>query len=107
MDNLESKLREIKIENFIWLIYIGIIILSYYSNYLEKDYFIPGSISSLEKKLDNRFLKCNRSYIINLEQIESYNSKTNLITLKNNEVLDAISMTKKKRIIQYMRGIDK
>ena len=74
---------------------------------LEKDYYIPGSISSLEKKLDNRFLKCNRSYIINLEQIESYNSKTNLITLKNNEILDAISRTKKKRIIHYMRGIDK
>ena len=49
MDNLESKLREIKIENFIWLIYIGIIILSYYSNYLEKDYFINKNNKSKEK----------------------------------------------------------
>lgn len=46
---IEDRLKEIKIENFIWLIYLGIIGLSYYSNYLEKDYFINNNIRSKEK----------------------------------------------------------
>ena len=49
MDDLDSKLKEIKIENIIWLIYIGIIVLSYYSNYLEKDYFINKNNKSKKK----------------------------------------------------------
>ncbi len=46
---IEERLKEIKIENFIWLIYLGIIGLSYYSNYLEKDYFINNNTKSKEK----------------------------------------------------------
>ncbi len=49
MSELEKKLKEIKIENCIWLLYIGIIILSWYSNSLEKDYFINNNIKSKEK----------------------------------------------------------
>ena len=49
MNDLDNKLKEIKIENYIWLIYIGIIVLSYYSNYLEKDYFINKNNKSKEK----------------------------------------------------------
>ena len=36
---LENKLKELNIEDFIWVIYIGIIILSWYSNSLERKYF--------------------------------------------------------------------
>lgn len=39
-DELSKKLKQLKIEDFIWLIYIGIIILSWYSNNLERKYFI-------------------------------------------------------------------
>ena len=46
---IENRLKEIKIENFIWIIYLGIIGLSYYSNYLEKDYFINNNTKSKEK----------------------------------------------------------
>ena len=46
---IEDRLKEIKIENFIWLIYLGIIGLSYYSNYLEKEYFVNNSIKSKDK----------------------------------------------------------
>ena len=46
---LESKLKELKIEDYIWLIYIGIIILSWYSNNLERKYFINNDIKSKEK----------------------------------------------------------
>ena len=42
----EEKLNQLKIENNIWIIYIGIIIFSWYSNYLEKDYICNGNIKS-------------------------------------------------------------
>ncbi len=49
MNDIEERLKEIMIEDFIWIIYIGIIILSYYSNYLEEKYFINNDINSKNK----------------------------------------------------------
>ena len=46
---IENGIKEIKIEDFIWIIYIGIIMLSFYSNYLEKKYFIFKDQNSKEK----------------------------------------------------------
>ena len=46
---VEEKLRQIKIENYIWIIYIIIIGISYYSNYLEKDYYVNNNLESKEK----------------------------------------------------------
>ena len=37
---INEKLKQLKIENFIWVIYIGIIFLSWYANSLEKNYFV-------------------------------------------------------------------
>ena len=48
-NELNEKLKQIKIENFIWLIYIGIIFLSWYSNSLEKRYYIYNDLDSKEK----------------------------------------------------------
>ena len=39
-NDLKEKLNQLKIEDIIWLIYIGIIFLSWYSNGLERNYFI-------------------------------------------------------------------
>ena len=47
--DVTKRLDEIKNENLIWIIYIGIIALSYYSNYLEKKYFLYNDIKSKEK----------------------------------------------------------
>lgn len=47
--NIDDKLNQIKIENFIWFIYIGIIFLSWYSNSLEKKYFLFNDLESKEK----------------------------------------------------------
>ena len=47
--DIENKLKQIKIEDFIWIIYIGIIILSWYSNYLEKKYYIYNDLDSKQK----------------------------------------------------------
>lgn len=46
---LENKLKELNIEDFIWIIYIGIIIMSWYSNSLERDYFITQNEISKTK----------------------------------------------------------
>lgn len=50
MDNSEinSRLKQIEIEDYIWIIYIGIIILSFYSNHLETDYYINHNLNSKE-----------------------------------------------------------
>ena len=48
-EELNRKLQQLKIEDFIWLIYIGIIVLSWYSNSLERKYFINNDQISKEK----------------------------------------------------------
>ena len=49
MNNLNEKLKQIQIEDYIWIIYIGIILLSWYSNYLEKKYYINNDLESKKK----------------------------------------------------------
>lgn len=41
-----SRLKDIKIENYIWIIYIGIIVLSWYTNGKEKNYILTKSEKS-------------------------------------------------------------
>lgn len=67
--------------------------------------YIPGTLNTILSKLDNRFFKCHRSVIINLEQIKYYNRKSNTIVFKNNLETNAISRNKKKEIINYVRGL--
>ena len=71
----------------------------------DKEYYIQGNLNQIEKLLDKRFVKCSRSYIINLEQVESYNIKSNILTFKNGETLYAVSRNKKMEIVNYVRGI--
>lgn len=48
-EELNERLKQLKIEDFIWVIYVGIIILSWYSNNLERKYFIYNDLVSKEK----------------------------------------------------------
>ena len=48
-EELNKKLKQLSTEDFIWLIYIGIIILSWYSNTFERKYFIYNDRQSKEK----------------------------------------------------------
>lgn len=48
-NEIDRKLKQLRIEDFIWLIYIGIIVMSWYSNYLERKYFIYNDFESKEK----------------------------------------------------------
>lgn len=43
-----ERLRKIEIENFIWVIYLGIIALSFYANEVEKDYFLNNDKEKLK-----------------------------------------------------------
>lgn len=45
----EERLKQIQAENYVWVIYIFLIILCFISNYYEKDYFITNNQISKEK----------------------------------------------------------
>ena len=49
VNELNKKLKELKVEEIVWIIYIGIIILSFYSNNLERKYFINNDVDSRRK----------------------------------------------------------
>lgn len=48
-EKLNKKLKQLKTEDYIWILYIGIIILSWYSNFLEKNYYVYNNINCKEK----------------------------------------------------------
>ena len=48
-DEITEKLKQIKIEDSIWIIYVGIILLSWYSNSLERKYFLYNDEKCLEE----------------------------------------------------------
>lgn len=45
-----------------------------------------GNLKDIEDKLDNRFYRCHRSYIINLKYIEQLNLKKRQVLLRNGAV---------------------
>ena len=59
---------------------------------------MPGSLSTIAKELDKRFIKCSRSLYVNVEQVEHYDTKLNVITFKNNEKLEAVAREKRKEL---------
>ena len=46
---LSEKLNQLKMEDYIWLIYIGIIFTNWYANNLERKYFIYDDLVSKDK----------------------------------------------------------
>lgn len=43
---LENKLKQLEIEDFIWVIYIIIIFMSWYANSKERDYYVNNNLQS-------------------------------------------------------------
>lgn len=93
MEDINEKLKELNIEDFIWVVYIFIIILSWYSNKLERNYYLYNDIKSKEKYrkiliiifsiaivVYLYFLKSSVSDINNLKVTDSYKKK-NLVYL--------------------------
>ena len=46
---IDERLKELNIEDFIWIIYLIIILASYYSNHLERKYFKENDLKSREQ----------------------------------------------------------
>ena len=73
-----------------------IIINQHEINYIKKDgmklvfcsnkqnYEIYGSFNKVKNCLTDNFVRCHKSYIVNLENIANYNHKTHTILFKNN-----------------------
>lgn len=78
-NNISKRLKQINIENNIWLIYIIIIGLSFYSNKLEKDYFINHNINSKET-----YREINTIIFIVLIFVYSYFEKDAIESFFNN-----------------------
>ena len=90
---LNNKLNELKTEEFIWIIYIGIIALSFYSNKLERKYFIYNDNESKEKYRKTMILIFSILIVVylyflkdsydDLKNLKPYDSeeKKNLVTL--------------------------
>lgn len=85
---INEKIKEINNEDCIWIIYIGIIILSWYSNSLERNYFKYNDLKSKEKYRESLiiifsilivvylyFLKDSIKSIKNLKPTDSVNKK--------------------------------
>ena len=47
-DEVNNRLRELKIEDFIWIIYVAIIYLSWLSNHIERKYFLNNDLKAKE-----------------------------------------------------------
>lgn len=78
-----DKLKDIKIENYIWLIYIGIIILSFYANSKEKEYILYNDFKS--KKEYQNLLITIFSILLVIYYYFAKNGYDDLINLDENE----------------------
>ena len=78
-NNIEKRLKQINIENNIWIIYLIIIGLSFYSNKLEKDYFINKNNTSKET-----YREINTTIFIVLILVYSYFEKDAIESFFNN-----------------------
>ena len=92
-DEIYNKLKQIKIEDYIWLVYILIIFFSWYANTLERKYYVYNNQISKEKYRKMMilifsilvvvyiyFLKNSIDDINNLKPWDSYDKK-NLVNL--------------------------
>lgn len=48
-EELKNRLKELKAEDIVWTILIGLLLLSFYANYFERDYLINRNNTSKEK----------------------------------------------------------
>ena len=77
-NKLQERIKQIDIENYIWIIYIIIIALSYQANYYEKDYFLNKNIKS-----KNTYIKINSFVFLILVLIYIYFENEALKPYKN------------------------
>ncbi len=90
-EHLNKKLKQLNIEDYIWIIYIGIIVLSWYSNSLERKYYVYNDQYS-----KNKYQKIMIIIFIILLFVYAYFLKDSFDDLKNLTPYDSI---KKKKLV--------
>ena len=93
MEDRLDKLNDIKIENYIWVIYIFIIILSWYANSKEKNFLINQDEKS-RKEYQNLLILIFTILVI----IYYYFAKSSYDDIKKLKLND----TNKKKVLTYM-----
>lgn len=93
---LDDRLKQLKIEDYVWIIYIGIIFMSWYSNYFERRYFIYNDLESKEK-----YRKIIIGIFVVLTIIYVYFCKDSYDDLKNLKPYDS----KQKKELTYLSFI--
>lgn len=83
-NEIEDRLREINTEEFIWIVYIFIIILSFYSNSLERNYFKTNNKMS-KKKYRNTIILIFSILIV----VYTYFLKESIIDIRNLKPTDS------------------
>lgn len=68
---------------------------------INGNYYIQESLKQVFKELNKNFIQCNKSYIINMLKVTSYDIKNNIIQFENEIPFYNISRDKKKEIIDY------
>ena len=74
-------------------------------NTKNNKYYIQGSLQNIMKMLDKRFIKCSRSYIVNVSQIKIYNRKKNIIIFNDNSYITEISRNEKNTINEFIYNL--
>ena len=75
--NINKRLKQIETENKIWILYLLIIVFSFYANHLEKDYFLTNNNQSKET-----YRKINATIFIILILVYSYFEKDAIESFK-------------------------
>ena len=115
-EDIKKRLKQLDIEDFIWVLYIGIIILSTYSNSIERKYFICKNKKDKDKYRNINilifsillvvylyFLKNSINDLKNLKENDS-NKKKNLVYLS---FLGSLFITISGFIFLYITLVDK
>lgn len=66
------------------------------------NYYVPESLCGISKRLDKRFVKTNRSCIVNGDHIIEYKPNENKLVFKNGFVFLDISREQKKEVSNYV-----
>ena len=95
-DEISKRLEEIRTEDFIWIIYIAVIFLSWISNHVERKYFINNDLKARED-----YRKIMLIIFSTITVIYIYFFKDALDSLKELKLNDS----KEKKILTYLSFI--
>ena len=94
-----ARLKELNVEDFIWLIYLAIIFFSYYSNHLERLYFLSN-----KKEYKDKYRKIIIIIFSVLLIVYIYFLKDSFDSLKNLQNNDS-DKKKKLTILSFLASV--